>query len=199
MRAIDAWQDRPDIATPEDHAALANLERQAGVSLSPQLPRARCAVMFARLVAGGYWRDALSASGLSWQHIGIMQAGDPGGFGALAKAAEEAKDAIFRRDGRDALRERAIEGVPEPVYQRGELVGVRRKYSDRLLEFGLSKLDKPTFGDDRRAVAQTAGVIYNIGVAIGDDAVPERARTEKVIESGTSAAQNRIVKLPQDV
>jgi len=155
--------------------------------------------MLSRLVGGAYWRDAMAASGLSWQHVGIMQAGDPEGFGMLAEAAEAAKDAIFRRDGRDARRERAIEGVTEPVYQRGELVGHRTRHSDRLLEFGLSKLDKPTFGDDRRNVSQQAGVIYNIGVAIGDDAVPKPARPEKVIESGTSTAQGRIVKLPQDV
>lgn len=30
---------------------------------------------------------------------------------------------------------RAVEGVEEPVYQGGELVGTVRRYSDKLLEF----------------------------------------------------------------
>lgn len=35
----------------------------------------------------------------------------------------------------DEARRRAVDGVDEPVFQGGELVGHVRRYSDRLLEF----------------------------------------------------------------
>lgn len=46
----------------------------------------------------------------------------------LVLASEEAADRL-----EEAARERAVEGWEEPVYQRGELVGSVRKYSDSLL------------------------------------------------------------------
>lgn len=62
---------------------------------------------------------------------------------ARKKCQTQASHAAFR-----AAYERAIEGWEEPVYQSGELVGYKRKYSDRLLELLLRKLDRETFGDE---------------------------------------------------
>ena len=45
---------------------------------------------------------------------------------------DEAEDSYADRLVREAYR-RAVDGVDEPVYQQGELVGVIRRYSDSLL------------------------------------------------------------------
>jgi len=47
---------------------------------------------------------------------------------AFKQADEEARDLI-----REEIHRRAVEGWHEPVYQRGDLVGQIRKYSDALL------------------------------------------------------------------
>lgn len=50
-----------------------------------------------------------------------------------AAAFEEAKAMFAERLEREALR-RAVEGVEEPIYQNGQLVGTRLRHSDKLLE-----------------------------------------------------------------
>lgn len=50
-----------------------------------------------------------------------------------AEAFEEAKAAFAERLEHEAIR-RAVEGYEEPVFQGGELVGTRLRYSDRLME-----------------------------------------------------------------
>jgi hypothetical protein len=57
---------------------------------------------------------------------------------AEAKAFEEYYE--IRLEG--TADQRAIDGWDEPVYQGGELVGTRRRYSDRLLELRL-KAERP--------------------------------------------------------
>tara|TARA_R110002126_G_scaffold10087_3_gene45366 strand:+ start:3081 stop:4424 length:1344 start_codon:yes stop_codon:yes gene_type:complete len=50
---------------------------------------------------------------------------------------------VLARDvAEDALQERAIEGIEEPVYYHGEVVGMRRRYDSRLLLAHLARLDK---------------------------------------------------------
>lgn len=50
---------------------------------------------------------------------------------------------LLARDvAEDALQERAIEGIEEPVYYHGEVVGMRRRYDSRLLLAHLARLDK---------------------------------------------------------
>ena len=49
---------------------------------------------------------------------------------------------LARDAGIQTLSERAIEGVEEPVYYRGALVGRRRRYDTRLLLAHLARLDK---------------------------------------------------------
>jgi hypothetical protein len=59
-------------------------------------------------------------------------------FQALWESAlEDAADAL-----EEEARRRAVTGVLEPIYQRGEKVGVIRKYSDSLLAL-LLKANKP--------------------------------------------------------
>lgn len=49
----------------------------------------------------------------------------------------------------DEARRRAVEGVAEPVYQRGELVGQVQRYSDNLLMFLIKQRD-PSFRENAR-------------------------------------------------
>jgi hypothetical protein len=60
----------------------------------------------------------------------------------------------------EAIR-RAYEGVMEPTYYKGEIVGYHPNYSDQLLQFVLRKLD-PSFRDTNNG----GGMNINFGVAI---------------------------------
>jgi hypothetical protein len=57
----------------------------------------------------------------------------------------------------DEARRREVDGVEEPVYQGGELVGAVRKYSDRLLEF-LLRARRPAVYRDNARVEVGGGV-----------------------------------------
>src|SRR5690554_5656955 len=50
--------------------------------------------------------------------------------------------ALAQTHAEQVLADRAIEGVEEPIYYRGELVGTRRRYDTRLLLAHLARLDK---------------------------------------------------------
>src|SRR5690606_30735246 len=50
--------------------------------------------------------------------------------------------ALARTRTEQVLADRAIEGVEEPVYYRGELIGSRRRFDARLLLAHLARLDK---------------------------------------------------------
>ena len=61
--------------------------------------------------------------------------------------------------------DRALNGVEEPVYHRGELVGTRRVYNDRLLMFLLRNRAADRFG---------VGVESGVRQGRGSDAVPAK-------------------------
>jgi len=168
----------PGSASEDEILAVAALAADAGVDgMSEGLPRQRCVILLARIADGRSWSSALAAAGLSWAQLGILSRADPEGFGALLAAAEAAKDAIFRRRGRDALVARATDGWEEPVFggigegKTGQ-VGARRRYSDKLLEFGLARMDPATFGDPRSPAASVSigqQIVYNLtGLTLGD-------------------------------
>ena len=51
----------------------------------------------------------------------------------------------------EALHERAVEGVDEPIVNHlGQVVGYKKKYSDRLLEVQLKALDPDTYSDKNK-------------------------------------------------
>jgi hypothetical protein len=62
--------------------------------------------------------------------------------------------AVAVDEGTDRLEDeayrRAVEGVPEPIFSRGEVVGERRVYSDRLIEF-LVKARRPAVYREQRS------------------------------------------------
>lgn len=74
---------------------------------------------------------------------------------------------------------RAIHGVKEPVFYKGEIVGYVNKFSDRLAEL-LLKRHKPEY----RETGREGGVNINVGVAVMPSAAKSledwQARTIKV-------------------
>ena len=71
---------------------------------------------------------AAVAAGVSRRSVYNWLERDQDFWNRFEDAEEDVRDAI-----REELHRRAIEGVDEPVYQRGVLVGHVRKYSDRIL------------------------------------------------------------------
>jgi hypothetical protein len=170
----------------------------AGVVLAPQLPRANCVNLLGRLVDGCPYAAALEAAGLTWAQVYLCERLDPDGFGALLRAATQARDRIFRARARDALLQRAVEGVERPLIGRiakdlDGVVATERRYSDKLLEFGLSRLDRETFAEpDRGAQQINVGhqVVYNIqGVPMqAEKPVIEAEAVEIPAETGATPA-----------
>lgn len=64
---------------------------------------------------------------------------------SFRKAWEAALDIGVQRI-EDVAMDRALNGVEEPVYHRGEIVGTRRAYNDRLLMFMLDRRAPERFG-----------------------------------------------------
>ena len=84
------------------------------------------------------------------QAVGMAETGAyqlrlaPGGEG-FAKAWADALSVGVARLGDVAL-ERALNGVPVPIFHRGEQVGEKRRYNDRLLMWVLRHHDPQTYG-----------------------------------------------------
>ena len=93
---------------------------------------------------------------------------------AFAKQMSEAK-ALGERIQLSLLEReadrRAVEGVEEPVYQKGELVGHIRRYSDLLLMFRTKKLD-PSYREHPPDLQFNAG---NVQVVVSSFAAPSPA------------------------
>lgn len=94
---------------------------------------------FAELAKRGNVLDSCKASGVGrstvYEHIAAGDATDatPEAKEWTARYQAALDDSVDRLDG-EAYR-RAFDGVPEPVFQGGVLVGHVQKYSDGLLQF----------------------------------------------------------------
>jgi hypothetical protein len=75
------------------------------------------------------------------------------------------KDRLARAE--EALVERAVEGVDDPVYtQTGVLAGYRKKHSDRLLEVHLKALDPERYSEKHQH--ELKGVVLNVSMGLRD-------------------------------
>jgi hypothetical protein len=92
---------------------------------------------------------------------------------AFALAWADIESETTDRMEREALR-RAVEGVAKPVYQKGELVGHVREFSDTLLIFML-KARKPEVYRENVRVEHSGGLNNRTVVEIPDD---EERRSE---------------------
>ncbi len=103
---------------------------------------------------------------------------------AFAQAEEEAADRLEHE-----ARRRAIEGIEEPVYQGGKLVGTVKKYSDTLLMF-LAKGARPQkFKDRHEHTGANNGPIktelgINLSLLSDADIAKELQKLEELNEGG---------------
>lgn len=131
--------DRPAVTLPpDDRIVLPNIAgdesmpREVVAKLCRGVANERQRSYIMHLAMLGNRSRAARASGISATMVWMWRKEEPGFQEAydraLSIAAELHEDEMFRR---------ASEGVLEPVYQGGELVGGIRKYSDTLLIFAL--------------------------------------------------------------
>lgn len=114
------------------------------------------------LAQTGSVRAACRRMGVGEHHIyKLRNHPEAAGF---RKAWEAALDLGIARI-EDVAMDRALNGVEEPVYHRGELVGTRRVYNDRLLMFLLRNRAADRFG---------VGVDSGVRQGRGSDAVPAK-------------------------
>ena len=99
--------------------------------------RAKMKLFVKALRQDGIIGHACEASGMNRQtyHYWIKRSSK------FKKACEEAVQIAVDRLEQEAVR-RAVVGVDDPIYQRGELVGHRKVYSDGLMQF-LLKGNRP--------------------------------------------------------
>jgi hypothetical protein len=65
----------------------------------------------------------------------------------------------------EALYERAVEGVDEPMVNHlGQIVGYRKKYSDKLLEVQLKALDPDKYSDKKDKTDK--GLVINVEMGL---------------------------------
>ncbi len=107
-------------------------------------------VLFAEeLAASGNVRRACAVAGISRHTAYKARRRDA----VLAQAWDAALGLAARHAG-EVLAERALDGIEEPVFWHGEMVGTRRRYDTRLLLAHVARLDMLV---SRRSVALAAG------------------------------------------
>ncbi|MGZ3271153.1 MAG: hypothetical protein ACXU71_09275 [Croceibacterium sp.] len=100
--------------------------------------------------------------GLSREAAYRLRRRDPLFARGWAAAMVKAHDASI-----EVLADRAIDGVEEPIYHRGELVGTRRRYDTRLLLAHIARLDKLL--EDKAAQADTGRFDELLARIAGED------------------------------
>jgi hypothetical protein len=117
------------------------------------------------LAETGNVRLAAQRCGISAQSAYVHRRRDPlfarGWDAALVLALGQAEQ---------VLADRAIEGVEEPIWYRGELVGTRRRYDNRLLLAHLARLDRQT---ERAGTADDAGRFDELVALVAGAAIPD--------------------------
>lgn len=125
-----------------------------------EVGHARAQAFLETLLETGVHKRALEDTGLTWGVISGWQSCKP--FRDVYECILAAIDVRRKRQARDALHTRAVDGVPEPVYQGGKLVGEVQRYSDKCLELELKGLDRETFGSAADDNAPKVAVQINI-------------------------------------
>jgi len=96
---------------------------------------------------------AARAIGRARSRAYALRAEDSGFAAAWSDAVDEAIDRLEREAWR-----RAVEGLEEPVFYQGQVCGVVRRYSDRMLEM-LLKAHRPEKYCERHALEHSGGMM----------------------------------------
>lgn len=103
---------------------------------------ARADAFIEAIATGSEDKEAAEFAGVTLNAVRERSSRDSAFRAAYAEARKNRIE-VYRSEAR----RRAVDGVLEPVWYRGEQVGVRRVYSDRLMEMLLRAEDPDTFGD----------------------------------------------------
>lgn len=169
----------------------------AGVMLSkPLRARAGClAAALGALIVGGTWEAVRQRTGIEFLTLDLLAKADKPGLGALLRAAEAERDRRLVDRLRGAVMDRAINGVDEPVIGRVDkdrdgIITTRKRHSDKLAEFALSRLDRRTFGEQPAVTSIGQQVVYNIQ-AFGSP-IPARqpAQDAEIVEPEPEDGEN---------
>lgn len=124
----------------------------------------------AHLAECGILTDAAAAAGIDRSTVFRRRQDDE----EFAQAVDEAIDMAADKLEREARR-RAVDGVEEPVYQGGQLVGKRMVYSDSLLALLLKGRRKKVFAERIEQTGADGGPVQTrtvIVTGVPDEAVP---------------------------
>lgn len=116
---------------------------------------------------GGFVGKACEAVGVSKQSVYNWRESDP----TFAADWDRAVD-LATEDLEKEVRRRALVGVDEPVFYKGEPCGAIRKYSDSLLMFAI-KARKPEYRDAVKITIVDADKLIDGAVAAHNLPVPE--------------------------
>jgi hypothetical protein len=115
----------------------------------------------AHLAETGILSDAAAAAGVDRSNVWRRRQEDA----EFAQAVEQALDMAADKLEAEARR-RALEGVEEPVYQGGQLVGTRTVYSDSLLALLLKGRRKKVFAERIEQTGADGGPVKTQQVVI---------------------------------
>lgn len=110
------------------------------------------AVFLADFAVYGNVSQAARVAKVTRQTVYAHREADPEFLAAMDDAQEQASDVLELE-----ARRRAVEGVQKPVFQRGELVGTIREYSDTLLVV-LLKANRPDKFKERGTMEHSGAV-----------------------------------------
>jgi hypothetical protein len=145
---------------------------------------ARRCKFLALLAESGNVRAAALACGLSPQSAYKLRRREPGFARAWLAAILLARD-----HAEQVLADRALLGVEEPVFYRGEQVGVRRRYDTRLLLAHMARLDALA---DESAMADAA--LRRTGRAGRRRALRRAGRWRRPRRAGPAAGARRFCR-----
>lgn len=143
----------PAIRQVKDKAAARRGRPTGGSKFTPAIKE----VFFKELARHGVIGVAAEAVGMTRDGIQYHLANDD----EFAARVDAARQLSTDRLEAEVLR-RATEGVEDPVYQQGRLVGHRRVFSDNLAMMALKGRRPDTYGD--KSKVEVAGEIKHLGL-----------------------------------
>ena len=126
-----------------------------------QVKARKCARFLAALEQCGNVSEAARRSGLARQRAYEFRRSDPEFAAAWAEALDDAIDRLAME-----ARRRAVDGEPRPVVYRGQVVGLSRHYSDRLLMFLLGAHRPELYRANYRAAAEAKPEAESLPLAL---------------------------------
>ena len=91
----------------------------------------------------------------------------------LYKIAKQEREHRRLNAAEEALHERAVEGIDEPMVNHlGQIVGYKKKYSDRLLEVQLKALDPDKYKDNSKV--DQKGLVINVDMNLRKEEPKEK-------------------------